>query len=158
MSQFRHLITCHKRYIMNLSLAMKTVNRRRTPASNNRAHADIDACLKRKLHNPGFRPAYDDEDKRIEQALHNDKNHENENYSAYPSILHREATAKRLGVRQPPAAFRTWDTNPQQQSTAALQNLAEFRRAAGAPQLSIFNRQRPEHFRGELCRRHGFGV
>src|ERR1017187_1608949 len=69
MSQFRHLITCHKRYIMNLSLAMKTVNRRRTPASNNRAHADVDHCLKRKLQNPQFRAAYNAEDTRIELVL-----------------------------------------------------------------------------------------
>ncbi len=48
---------------------MKTANRRRTPASNNRAHADIDDCLKRKLQNPDFRIAYDAEDKRIELML-----------------------------------------------------------------------------------------
>ena len=48
---------------------MKTANRRRTPVLNNRAHADIDACLKRKLQNPEFRAAYDAEDKRIELAL-----------------------------------------------------------------------------------------
>ncbi|MGB7748393.1 MAG: helix-turn-helix transcriptional regulator [Verrucomicrobiia bacterium] len=45
------------------------MNRRRTPASNNRAHADIDAGLKRKLQNPEFRAAYNAEDKRIELAL-----------------------------------------------------------------------------------------
>jgi ribosome-binding protein aMBF1 (putative translation factor) len=48
---------------------MKTANRRRTPGLNNRAHADIDACLKRKLQNPDFRAAYDAEDKRIELVL-----------------------------------------------------------------------------------------
>ncbi len=48
---------------------MKTANHRRTPASNNRAHADIDACLKRKLQNPEFRTAYDAEHKRIELVL-----------------------------------------------------------------------------------------
>lgn len=48
---------------------MKTANHRRTPASNNRAHADIDAHLKRKLQNPEFRAAYDAEDKRIELVL-----------------------------------------------------------------------------------------
>ena len=48
---------------------MKTVNRRRTPASNNRAHADLDDSLKRKLQNPEFRAAYDAEDKRIELVL-----------------------------------------------------------------------------------------
>ena len=50
---------------------MKTVNRRRTPASNNRAHADIDAGLKRKLQNPEFRAAYNAEDKRIELGAQN---------------------------------------------------------------------------------------
>src|SRR5208282_5282059 len=48
---------------------MKTANHRRTPGSNNRAHADIDDCLKRKLQNPEFRAAYDAEDKRIELVL-----------------------------------------------------------------------------------------
>src|ERR1035437_5309459 len=48
---------------------MKTANRRRTPASNNRAHADLDDSLKRKLQNPEFRAAYDAEDKRIELVL-----------------------------------------------------------------------------------------
>jgi ribosome-binding protein aMBF1 (putative translation factor) len=48
---------------------MKTVNRRRTPASNNRAHADLGDSLKRKLQNPEFRAAYDAEDKRIELVL-----------------------------------------------------------------------------------------
>ena len=48
---------------------MKTANRRRTPASNNRAHADLDDCLKRKLQNPEFRAAYHAEDKRIELVL-----------------------------------------------------------------------------------------
>ena len=48
---------------------MKTANHRRTPASSNRAHGDIDACLKRKLQNPEFRAAYDAEDKRIELVL-----------------------------------------------------------------------------------------
>ncbi len=38
-------------------------------ASNNRAHASLDACLKRKLQNPEFRAAYDAEDKRIELVL-----------------------------------------------------------------------------------------
>jgi ribosome-binding protein aMBF1 (putative translation factor) len=48
---------------------MKIANRHHTPASNNRAHADIDDCLKRKLQNPEFRAAYDAEDKRIDLAL-----------------------------------------------------------------------------------------
>jgi ribosome-binding protein aMBF1 (putative translation factor) len=48
---------------------MKTANRRRTPASNNRAHADLDDSLKRKLQNPEFRAAYDAENKRIELVL-----------------------------------------------------------------------------------------
>ena len=48
---------------------MKTVNHRRTPASNNRAHADLEDCLKRKLQNPEFRAAYEAEDKRIELVL-----------------------------------------------------------------------------------------
>ena len=48
---------------------MKTVNRRRTSASNSRAHADLDESLKRKLQNPEFRAAYDAEDKRIELVL-----------------------------------------------------------------------------------------
>ena len=48
---------------------MKTANRRRTSASNNQAHADIEDCLKRKLQNPEFRAAYDAEDKRIELVL-----------------------------------------------------------------------------------------
>jgi len=48
---------------------MKTANRRGTSASNNRAHADLDDCLKRKLQNPEFRAAYDAEDKRIELVL-----------------------------------------------------------------------------------------
>jgi ribosome-binding protein aMBF1 (putative translation factor) len=48
---------------------MKTANHRRTPASNNRAHAAIDDCLKRKLQNPEFRAAYEAEDARIELVL-----------------------------------------------------------------------------------------
>ena len=48
---------------------MKTANHRRTPASNNRAHADIDARLKRKLQNPDFRAAYEAENQRIELVL-----------------------------------------------------------------------------------------
>ncbi len=48
---------------------MKTVNRRRTSASNNLAHADISGLVKRKLRNSGFRAAYEAEDKRIELAL-----------------------------------------------------------------------------------------
>ncbi len=48
---------------------MRTPNRRRTPASNNRAHAGLDDFLKRKLQNPDFRAAYDAEDKRIELVL-----------------------------------------------------------------------------------------
>ncbi len=48
---------------------MKTANHRRAPALNNRAHADIDDSLKRKLQNPDFRAAYDAEDKRIELVL-----------------------------------------------------------------------------------------
>jgi ribosome-binding protein aMBF1 (putative translation factor) len=48
---------------------MKTANRRRTSASNNRAHADLGACLKRKMQTPEFRAAYDAEDKRIELVL-----------------------------------------------------------------------------------------
>jgi ribosome-binding protein aMBF1 (putative translation factor) len=48
---------------------MKTANRRRTPTSSNRAHAEIDSVLKRKLQNPEFRAAYKAEDKRIELAL-----------------------------------------------------------------------------------------
>jgi hypothetical protein len=38
-------------------------------ASNNRAHADIDERLKRKLQNPEFRAAYHTEDTRVELAL-----------------------------------------------------------------------------------------
>ena len=52
---------------------MKTANRRRTSASNNRAHADIDACLKHKLQNPDFRAAYGAEGKRIRLLLHSFK-------------------------------------------------------------------------------------
>jgi ribosome-binding protein aMBF1 (putative translation factor) len=48
---------------------MKTANRRRTLASNNRAHTDIDGYLKRKLHNQEFHAAYDAENKRIELVL-----------------------------------------------------------------------------------------
>ncbi len=48
---------------------MKTANRRRTLASNNRAHAGLDDSLKRKLQNPDFRAAYEAEDKRIELVL-----------------------------------------------------------------------------------------
>src|ERR1035438_7783413 len=48
---------------------MKTANRRRTLASNNRAHAGIDDYLTRKLQDQGFRAAYDAEDKRIELVL-----------------------------------------------------------------------------------------
>jgi ribosome-binding protein aMBF1 (putative translation factor) len=48
---------------------MKTANHRRTSASNNRAYADIDAYLKRKLQDPEFQSAYDAEDKRIELVL-----------------------------------------------------------------------------------------
>ena len=39
------------------------------PASNNRAHVELDSMLKRKLQNPEFRAAYDAEDKRIALAL-----------------------------------------------------------------------------------------
>jgi hypothetical protein len=45
---------------------MKTANRRRTPALNNRAHAEIDDYLKRKLQDPEFRAVYEAEDSRIE--------------------------------------------------------------------------------------------
>jgi ribosome-binding protein aMBF1 (putative translation factor) len=48
---------------------MKIANRHRTPVSNNRAHADLNDSLKRKLQNPEFRAAYDAEDKRIELVL-----------------------------------------------------------------------------------------
>lgn len=48
---------------------MKTAKRRRTSASNNRALADLDECLKRKLQNPDFRAAYNVEDRRIELVL-----------------------------------------------------------------------------------------
>jgi len=48
---------------------MKTANRRRMPASHNRAHAGLDDSLKRKLQNPDFRAAYEAEDKRIELVL-----------------------------------------------------------------------------------------
>ncbi len=48
---------------------MKTANRRRTSASNNRAHAGLEDRLKRKLQNPDFRAAYEAEDKRIELVL-----------------------------------------------------------------------------------------
>ena len=48
---------------------MKTANCRRPSASNNRAHADLGACRKRKLKNPEFRAAYDAEHKRIELEL-----------------------------------------------------------------------------------------
>jgi hypothetical protein len=44
---------------------MKTANRRRTPASHNRAHAGLDDSLKRKLQHPDFRAAYETEDQRI---------------------------------------------------------------------------------------------
>ena len=57
------------RIYYNYIIPMKTVNRRRTPASNNRAHADVDHCLKRKLQNPQFRAAYNAEDTRIELVL-----------------------------------------------------------------------------------------
>jgi ribosome-binding protein aMBF1 (putative translation factor) len=48
---------------------MKTANRRRTLASNNRAHTEIDDYLKRKLQDQIFRVAYDAEDKRIDLVL-----------------------------------------------------------------------------------------
>jgi len=48
---------------------MKTATRRRTPASNNRAYADLDDCLRRKLQSPEFRAACETEDKRIELVL-----------------------------------------------------------------------------------------
>jgi hypothetical protein len=48
---------------------MKTANRRRTSALNNRAHADLYECLKRKLKNPEFRVACDAEHKHIELEL-----------------------------------------------------------------------------------------
>jgi hypothetical protein len=47
---------------------MKTANHRRTPGPNNRAFADLDDCLKRKLQNPDFRAAFAAEDKRIALA------------------------------------------------------------------------------------------
>ena len=46
---------------------MKTANRRRTPASNNRAHADLDDCLQRKLQNPAFRAAVNARNEIIER-------------------------------------------------------------------------------------------
>ena len=45
------------------------MNRRRTPASSNRAHASLDDHLMRNLQNPEFRPAYEAEGKRIGRAL-----------------------------------------------------------------------------------------
>jgi hypothetical protein len=48
---------------------MKTANRRRMPASNNRAHADLGDCLKRKLQNRDFRAAYNAEDKQIRLVI-----------------------------------------------------------------------------------------
>jgi len=48
---------------------MKTANYRRTPTSNNRAHVDVDACLKGKLQNRDFRTAYDAEDKQIKLVI-----------------------------------------------------------------------------------------
>jgi ribosome-binding protein aMBF1 (putative translation factor) len=48
---------------------MKTANHRRTPASNNQAHADIDDHLKHKLQDREFRAAYEAEDTRIELIL-----------------------------------------------------------------------------------------
>ncbi len=48
---------------------MKTANRRRTAGSNNPAHVDLEACLKRKLQNPEFRTAYNAEDQRIKLVL-----------------------------------------------------------------------------------------
>jgi DNA-binding XRE family transcriptional regulator len=48
---------------------MKAVNRRRTPASHNKGHADIDDWLQHKLQNPAFRAAYEAEDKRIDLVL-----------------------------------------------------------------------------------------
>ena len=48
---------------------MKIPNRRRTLASNNRAHAEIDGYLKRKLQDQVFRAAYDAEDKHIDLVL-----------------------------------------------------------------------------------------
>jgi ribosome-binding protein aMBF1 (putative translation factor) len=48
---------------------MKTANLRLTPVSNNQAHAEIDACLKRKLQDPEFRAAYEAEDTRIDLVL-----------------------------------------------------------------------------------------
>ena len=44
---------------------MKTANHRRARALNNRAHGELDDCLKRKLQNPDFRAAYEAEDKPI---------------------------------------------------------------------------------------------
>lgn len=52
-------------------ITMKTANHRRTPASNTRAHADLEDCLTRKLQHPDFRTAYVTEDKRIELVLQN---------------------------------------------------------------------------------------
>jgi hypothetical protein len=48
---------------------MKTASHRRTPASNNRAHGDIDDWLKCKLRSPEFRAAYEAEDERIELVV-----------------------------------------------------------------------------------------
>jgi ribosome-binding protein aMBF1 (putative translation factor) len=48
---------------------MKTANRHRTSASSNRAHANLNDCLERKLRDPDFRAAYNAEDKRIELVL-----------------------------------------------------------------------------------------
>ena len=50
-------------------IIIKTASRRRTPASKNRAHAELDSVLKRKLQHPEFRAAYDAENKRIALAL-----------------------------------------------------------------------------------------
>jgi len=45
------------------------VNRRRTLASSNRAHAGLADYLERKLQNPEFRAAYEAEDKRIKLMI-----------------------------------------------------------------------------------------
>ena len=99
---------------------MKTANRRRTPASNNRAHANMDECFKRKLHNPAFRAAYHAEDKRIELVLQIIKLREQRGMT-------QADLAKAIGTRQANVSrLERFDTN------LTLGTLEKVARALGA--------------------------
>ncbi len=99
---------------------MKTANRRRTPGSHNRAHADIDPVLKRKLQNREFRAACQAEVKRIQLALQIIKLRER-------CGMTQADLAKAIGTRQANVSrLERFDTN------LTLGTLEKVARALGA--------------------------